>query len=164
MVNPYRIMSTATLEAKARATEFAQNYPFRGEDGHFGPVSIANVNRAVEITKKDGSTELRDIVNLCLRTPNSKGSNATISAPSEWNKFGWARSGGLVEVVMENGFIKKIIKSVAEPVSRKGAAKVNTETGEILDEQSASAAVKEVVEKAATPATELAGAEDGKPF
>jgi hypothetical protein len=155
-------ISPAPLDTKARAVEFAKKYPFRDSDGHFGPVTVANVNRYEHPTD---STKDRDIVNLCLRTPNSQGTNATISAPAEWNKFSWVRPGMLVEVVMERGFIKKIIKSVAEPVNpKKGIARViNDDVTAAMEAMDAEAAVNDLIEETSNvPAKDLVL--DDKPF
>jgi hypothetical protein len=110
-----------------------------------GPVSIANV----------GAYNGRVIVNLCLRTAKSGENNASISFPQEWSKASKFQAGDVVNVKIEDGYIRNIWHARPEPVRAHNisAAAVNEHIAEAIQNQhseavaqSAEAEVAEVVE------------------
>lgn len=148
--------TTTPSESKARAAEFAKNYPMVSDDGLWAAITVGNI----------GEYKDRDIVNLCLRTPKSGANNASISYPKIWNKAKNFRSGMLVDVQIVDGFIKKITPSVAKAVTTKkvSAAEVNKQVGHAMEEQEAEEATQDVVNEALSdvPASEVLT--DDKPF
>lgn len=137
-------------ESKQKAIEFARNYPVVLKDSPFlGPVSIANV----------GSYNGRVIVNLCLRTARSGENNASISFPQEWSKASKFQAGDVVNVKIEDGYIKNIWHARPEPVRAHSisAAVVNQQVAEAIENQHSEAVAQSVEAELAEVAESTTG-------
>ena len=125
------------MESKKSNEEYAKHYPVVKQDGYFGPVVVGNL----------GQYNDRDIINLCLKTTRSNDRNSSISFPRSWGKASAFMPGDLVNVVVEDGYIKKIIHAKPKPVSFSA---INREIAEIVEKSNAQASV-EVAKKESQP-------------
>lgn len=126
---------------KKTREEFAANYAVITSDGFFGPVSVGNIN------EYNG----RIIMNLCVKTVKSQEKNAAISFPQDWyshKPFPFA-TGDQVNILIEEGFVRKAYRAKAKPVSTVSAVAVNKAVGEAVANIQAEQAVKEAMKEIA---------------
>jgi hypothetical protein len=87
------------MENKKSNEEYAKNYPTVQQDGYFGPITVGN----------NGEYDGRDLINLCVKTVKSGDRNAVASFPKGWGKARLFTPGDQVNVVIEDGFVKKML-------------------------------------------------------
>jgi hypothetical protein len=92
--------------------EFARNYKVATQDGIYGPVAVGNIN------EYDG----RLIINLCMKTIRSGERNATYSQPVDWRLK--AGTGEYVNVLVQNGYVTKIMPIVPKSLSSEVAKSI----------------------------------------
>jgi hypothetical protein len=123
-------MSVAT---ESKQAQYAKNYPLVDRDTKaegMGPITVGNI----------GEYNGRTIINLCLRTKRTEergGGNATISFPSDWPKASAFRPGDMVNVIITDGYVKKIwhVRPEAAPsvaTKRVSLDAVNTAVAEAI--------------------------------
>lgn len=98
------------MENKTKRTpeDYAKNYPSVTSDGLHGPFTVGNINHNV-------NGKGRTIINLCVKTPQSKERGATYSAPDDWSVSTRFQPGELVNIVVKGGFVDKVTEAKAKP-------------------------------------------------
>ena len=121
-------LSQNTATSGRSNEEFARNYKRANQDGIFGPVAIGNINEHAG----------RIIINLCMKTIRSGERNATYSQPADWKvKFG---TGEYVNVLVQNGYVSKIMPIVAKPLTSEVAKAIQ----ESMEHESMSEATNQI--------------------
>jgi hypothetical protein len=124
------------MENKKSNEEYAKNYPAVKQDGYYGPITVGNI----------GEYDGRDLINLCVKTAKSGERNAVASFPKSWGKASLFAPGDMVNIVVEDGFIKKLTHAKAKPLS---FAAVNREVAEAVEQIQAEKAVTVVMKEVA---------------
>lgn len=124
-------MNTTSQKTERTPQEFATNYPVIKTDGFFGPISVGNI---VEYNS-------RIMMNLCIKTNKTGDRNAVSSYPSEWYQFKPFpfRCGDQVNVLIQDGYVKKVFKAKPTAVSTISAAVINQEVAEARNKIAADA-------------------------
>lgn len=87
------------MTAQEKAIMYAKNYPtINSQAGLFGPVAVSNLS----------GFNGRVIINLAMKTARSAPKNACISFPAQWSNASRFRPGDLVNVFVEDGYVRKI--------------------------------------------------------
>lgn len=136
-------MSTVSQNTKTPA-EYAANYPTITTDGLYGPLSVANIN----------SFNGRILMNVCCKTTRSGDRNAVISYPESWFKdrpFPH-RPGDQINILVEDGYIKKAFAAKAKSVTSISAATVNKQVAEEIEKIQAEKSVEKPKEEPAQAA------------
>lgn len=117
-------MSTVSQNKKT-PQEYAANYPVIHVDGYYGPLSVGNVT----------PFNTRILVNVCCKTTRSGDKNAVISYPESWFKdrpFPF-RPGDQINILVEDGYIKKAFAAKAKSVSSISFGTINKEVADAID-------------------------------
>ena len=126
------------MENKKTSEDYAKNYGVIKSDGFYGPFSVGNISEYDD----------RDIINICVKTLKSGDRNAMISYPKSWGKASVYAPGDQVNLIVEQGFIKKISHAKPRTISFS-AASVNREVTAAGEQAQAESAVDQILKEVA---------------